>query len=143
MKTYIIINNLAYLPRIINIVLSCKYLIIFEIILLLGKQDFYIFRDGAPSKKQLSIVSGYAPTEHRIILFENVQKLPYTRSPLLDRFLLQVIKVISILYCTHIVISFATTTKASWVNIDIMNSDHPSSDALPGKPLIVCLHWNL
>jgi hypothetical protein len=45
MKTYIIINNLAYLSRIINIVLSCKYLIIFEIILLLGKQDFHIFRD--------------------------------------------------------------------------------------------------
>ena len=136
MKTYIIINNLAYLPRIINIVLSCKYLIIYEIILLLGKQDFHIFRDGVPSKKQLSIVSNiglFCLKTCKSCLTQGVH----------DRFLLQVIKVINILYCTHIVISFATTTKASWVNIGIMNSDHPSSDALPGKPLIVCLHWNL
>ena len=33
-----------------------------------------------------------------------------------------------------------STTEMSF---DMLKPDHPSNDALHGKPLIVCLHWNL
>lgn len=49
----------------------------------------------------------------------------------------------SILYSTHIHDITQYNKDKSLVNFDFFKPDHPSNDALPGKPLIVCLHWNL
>jgi hypothetical protein len=103
--------------------------------------------DNSSEMLRITTTWGYsrcAPTEHRAIIFINVQiKDPYTRSSLVYLITACFVKsypVMSILCCVHVcIISLTTTTKAGLVYFDVLKPDH----ALHGKPLIVCLHWNL